>query len=196
MKNICNWNNCKEVGEYKAPVEKDNSRKYRMLCLEHVKEFNKNWNYFSGMNDDQVINFLKSDMTWHKPTLSFSSSDNFFKVLWNNALKDEIENDKFKSDFNHMRQFKFDHKDSKTDSNTIGVEYGKHVYDWLDVKISTNHTDRKDTSRLELGPKLKHKLNQDWSSSLYLATGQKFVKDDDFGYWVMTPGIKYKINQL
>jgi hypothetical protein len=90
---------------------------------------------------------------------------------------------------------KFDHKDSKTDSNTIGVEYGKHVYDWLDVKISTNHTDRKDTSRLELGPKLKHKLNQDWSSSLYMATGQKFVKDDDFGYWVMSPGVKYKINQ-
>ena len=54
-----------------------------MLCLEHVKEFNKNWNYFSGMNDDQVIEFLKSDMIWHKPTQSFSSSDNFFKVLWN-----------------------------------------------------------------------------------------------------------------
>ena len=123
MKNICNWNNCKEVGEYKAPVEKDNSKKYRMLCLEHVKEFNKNWNYFSGMNDDQVINFLKSDMTWHKPTLSFSSSDNFFKVLWNNALKDEIENDKFKSDFNHMRQFKFDHKDIKA-FEILGISVG------------------------------------------------------------------------
>ena len=57
MKNICDWNNCNEIGEYKAPVEKDNSKKYRMLCLEHVKEFNKNWNYFSGMNDDQVLNF-------------------------------------------------------------------------------------------------------------------------------------------
>ena len=56
MKNICDWNNCNKIGEYKAPVEKDNSKKYRMLCLEHVKEFNKNWNYFSGMNDDQVLN--------------------------------------------------------------------------------------------------------------------------------------------
>ena len=58
MKNICDWNNCNEIGEYKAPVEKDNSKKYRLLCLEHVKEFNKNWNYFSGMNDDQIMNFL------------------------------------------------------------------------------------------------------------------------------------------
>ena len=55
MKNICDWNNCKKIGEYKAPVEKDNSKKYRMLCLEHVKEFNKNWNYFSGTNPLKVL---------------------------------------------------------------------------------------------------------------------------------------------
>ena len=89
MKNICEWNNCNEEGLYKAPKEKDNSKEYRLLCLEHVREFNKSWNYFSGMSDEQVINFLKSDMTWHKPTQSFSSSDNFFKILWNNTLKDE-----------------------------------------------------------------------------------------------------------
>ena len=99
MKNICDWNNCSEIGEYKAPVEKDNSKKYRMLCLEHVKEFNKNWNYFSGMNDDQVLNFLKSDMIWHKPTQSFSSSDNFFKVLWNNTLRDELDKEKINEAF-------------------------------------------------------------------------------------------------
>ena len=85
MKNICDWNNCSEIGEYKAPIEKDNSKSYRLLCLPHVKEFNKNWNYFKGMDDEQVFDFLKSDMTWHKPTQSFSSSDNFFKVLWNNT---------------------------------------------------------------------------------------------------------------
>tara|TARA_Y100000591_G_scaffold49505_1_gene37792 strand:- start:161 stop:322 length:162 start_codon:yes stop_codon:yes gene_type:complete len=53
MKIICDWNNCKEIGEYKAPVEKDNSKKFRMLCLKHVKDFNKNWNYFSGMSDNK-----------------------------------------------------------------------------------------------------------------------------------------------
>ena len=89
MKNICDWNNCFEIGEYKAPIEKDNTKNYRLLCLKHVKEFNKNWNYFSGMNDDQIYEFLKSDMTWHKPTQSFSSSDNFFKILWKDALSKE-----------------------------------------------------------------------------------------------------------
>ena len=108
MKNICDWNNCFDTGEYKAPIEKDNSKRYRLLCLAHVKEFNKNWNYFKGMDDEQVFDFLKSDMTWHKPTQSFSSSDNFFKVLWNNTLKDEFDKTKLRGEYNHMNQFKFD----------------------------------------------------------------------------------------
>ena len=111
MKKICDWNNCNEIGEYKAPVEKDNSKKYRMLCLEHVKEFNKNWNYFSGMNDQQILKFIKSDMIWHKPTQSFSSSDNFFKILWNNALKDETYKFKNTENLDYMRQFKFNSQD-------------------------------------------------------------------------------------
>ena len=119
MKNICDWNNCFEIGEYKAPIERDNSKNYRLLCLNHVKEFNKNWNYFSGMNDEQIYEFLKSDMTWHKKTQSFSSSDNFFKVLWNNALKDEFE----KPNLENKIQFKFNHNDIKA-FGILGVSVG------------------------------------------------------------------------
>ena len=123
MKNICDWNNCLEEGSYKAPIEKDNSKKYRMLCLNHVREFNKNWNYFEGMNDDQICEFLKSDITWHKPTQSFSSSDNFFKILWNNALKDGVNKYKINGQFDHMNQFKFNNNDIKAFS-ILGVSAG------------------------------------------------------------------------
>ena len=123
MKNICDWNNCLEEGSYKAPIEKDNSKKYRMLCLNHVKEFNKNWNYFEGMNDNQIYEFLKSDMTWHKPTQSFNSSDNFFKILWNNALKDEIYKYRINGQLDHMNQFKFNNNDIKAFS-ILGVSVG------------------------------------------------------------------------
>ena len=123
MKIICDWENCKEIGKYKAPIERDNSRQFRYLCLEHIKIFNKNWNYFAGMNDEQIYDFLKSDMTWHKPTQSFSSSDNFFKVLWNNALKDELNNSKFKGQFGHMDKFKFDQNDIKA-FGILGISVG------------------------------------------------------------------------
>ena len=91
MENICEWQNCKEVGKFKAPSEKDNSKNFKWLCENHIKEFNKNWNYFEGMSQNEIERFLKSDLTWHRPTQKFGSSDNFFNILWNNAL-----NDKFK----------------------------------------------------------------------------------------------------
>ena len=123
MKNICAWENCYKIGEYKAPTEKDNSKKYKLLCLAHIKEFNKNWNYFSDMNEQQIFNFLKSDMTWHKTTQSFSSSDNFFKILWNNALNDEINLSYFKIENGHSNKFKFDSNDIKAFS-ILGISVG------------------------------------------------------------------------
>ena len=90
MKIICDWEKCKKIGSYKAPVERDNSKKTRMLCLEHIKIFNKKWNYFQNMSNEEIEYFIKSDLTWHKSTKKFGSSDNFFNVLWNNALDDKL----------------------------------------------------------------------------------------------------------
>ena len=90
MENICEWHKCKEIGKFKAPIEKDNSKKFKWLCAEHIKMFNKNWNYFDGMSQYEIENFLKSDLTWHRPTQRFGSSDNFFNILWNNALSDKF----------------------------------------------------------------------------------------------------------
>ena len=44
MKNICEWDNCKETGKFKAPTERDNSKNFRWLCEEHIKLFKDNWN--------------------------------------------------------------------------------------------------------------------------------------------------------
>ena len=90
MKNICEWDNCKLIGEFKAPAEKDNSKNFKWLCQIHIKLFNKSWNYFDGMSQNEIENFLRSDITWHRPTQKFGSSDNFFNILWNNALSDKF----------------------------------------------------------------------------------------------------------
>ena len=105
MKNICESGNCKEIGKFKAPSDKDNSKNFKWLCEKHIKIFNKNWNYFEGMDQKEIEGFLKSDLTWHRPTQKFGSNENFFKILWNNAL-----NDKFKffkqEDFSGPKKFK------------------------------------------------------------------------------------------
>ena len=90
MENVCDWKNCKEKGEFKAPLEKDNSKKFRLLCKNHIKKFNKDWDYFKGMNQIEIENFIRSDSTWHRPTQKFGSPDNFFNKLWNNTLSDNF----------------------------------------------------------------------------------------------------------
>ena len=54
MENICEWDKCKEVGKFKAPAERDNSKNFRWLCEEHIKLFNNNWNYFDGMSQNEI----------------------------------------------------------------------------------------------------------------------------------------------
>ena len=121
MKNICEWNSCKETGEFKAPTEKDNIKKFRWLCETHIKIFNKSWNYFEHMNSQEIEFFVKSDLTWHKTTKSFGSSENFFNILWNNALEDKM--NIFKSaNFNEFKKNKLSQKD-KDALNMMDLNY-------------------------------------------------------------------------
>ncbi len=113
MKNICEWENCKENGEFKAPKEKDNSKNYKWLCEVHIKLFNKNWDYFQGMNQTEIENFLKSDLTWHRPTQKFGSSDNFFNILWNDALSDKFRFFRQENNINSFEKKKLTEKDKE-----------------------------------------------------------------------------------
>ena len=54
MKVICDWKDCKEIGAYKAPIERDNSKKFRLLCLNHIKIFNKKF-YFLVIHIFKII---------------------------------------------------------------------------------------------------------------------------------------------
>ena len=127
MENICEWENCEESGKYKAPLEKDNSKNYKWLCKEHIIFFNKNWNYFDGMSQNEIENFLKSDITWHRPTQKFGSSDNFFNILWNNALSDK---------FNFFKEEKI----SESFSNRNLSEKDKDAFKILELEFNANWT--------------------------------------------------------
>ena len=129
MKIICDWDNCNEPGSYKAPVERDNSKKFKLLCLKHIKIFNKKWNYFENMNDSEIEFFIKSDLIWHKATKSFSSSDNFFNILWNNALDDKL-NIFGSSSFKDYKKNKL----SQTDKDALDIMNLKYEVKWEEIQ--------------------------------------------------------------
>ena len=155
MKIICDWDNCKSQGSYKAPIERDNSKKFRLLCLEHIKIFNKKWNYFENMNDQEIEFFVKSDLTWHKSPKTFGSSENFFNILWNNALEDKL--NIFKSE--NFKEFKKT-KLSNTDRDALDIMDLKYDTKWEEIHkkfkilVKKYHPDKNQGSK-EFEDKLK-----------------------------------------
>ena len=91
--------------------------------------FNKNWNYFENMNDQEIEFFIKSDLTWHKSTKTFGSSDNFFNILWNNALDDKL--NIFKS--SNFRDFKKT-KVSQQDKDALQVLELNEEVKWVQIQ--------------------------------------------------------------
>lgn len=64
----CEWQGCGRLGGYKAPKGRGREGQYLNLCLEHVREYNKSYNYFAGMRDDDVAAYQRAAQTGHRPT--------------------------------------------------------------------------------------------------------------------------------
>ncbi len=65
---MCEWPECKNKGAHRAPKGRDQAREYWHFCLDHVREYNQSYNYFSGMNADAVARYQKDALTGHRPT--------------------------------------------------------------------------------------------------------------------------------
>ena len=99
----CNWDSCKQLGEFKAPTKGESD--YLWFCEDHIKEYNKKWDFFEGMSQAQIEDFVFKDIIGHRKTQKFGSMDTFFHELWNNAIEDELLNlSKFKNTLNQENQ--------------------------------------------------------------------------------------------
>jgi curved DNA-binding protein CbpA len=68
----CEWQGCAHAGGYRAPKGRDREGQYFNFCLDHVKEYNKSYNYFAGMRDDDILAYQRSAATGHRPTWTMS----------------------------------------------------------------------------------------------------------------------------
>lgn len=64
----CAEEGCRAPGDFRAPRSRANTRDYQWLCEEHIREFNKKWNYFEGMSQDEIYAYQKDATTGHRPT--------------------------------------------------------------------------------------------------------------------------------
>ncbi len=76
-KRRCEAPGCRECGEYRAPKSRDSAvddaTGYYWFCLEHVREYNKKWDYFSGMSEADIHDYQRRAHTWERPTWRMGS---------------------------------------------------------------------------------------------------------------------------
>ena len=64
----CQWDGCNAPGTHRAPVGRMREGEYFRFCFDHVREYNKGFNYFSGLADTDIARFQKEALTGHRPT--------------------------------------------------------------------------------------------------------------------------------
>ncbi|HHB82940.1 MAG TPA: molecular chaperone DnaJ [Devosia sp.] len=66
---VCEWEGCEKPGTKRAPKGKAAEGEFHNFCLTHVRQYNKTFNYFAGMEDAAVASEMKNARsTGERPT--------------------------------------------------------------------------------------------------------------------------------
>ena len=73
----CAHPGCAAAGEFRAPGSRrpsfDGPGEWRWLCLDHVRSFNADYNYFDGMSPDEIADAQSPYGGWERETRAFAA---------------------------------------------------------------------------------------------------------------------------
>jgi hypothetical protein len=105
----CDMPGCTNEAHHKAPKNRD-LKEYYWFCLEHVQEYNRAWNYFQGMSNIEMEDYLNNQTIWDRPTMRYdphaATEELLKKKIWQtyNFTEKEPPEPKDKSDKNFKIQ--------------------------------------------------------------------------------------------
>jgi hypothetical protein len=68
---LCQATGCAEPGMHRAPVARDRLTEYYWFCKEHVRQYNLAWDFFKGMNEQEIEFQRRFDTVWQRPSWPF-----------------------------------------------------------------------------------------------------------------------------
>lgn len=77
---------CAQKGEHRAPKHRGLNEHY-WFCLDHVKEYNKAWDFFAGMAPSEVEDHLTSSLYGERPTWRYAGPGSPADALYNASWK-------------------------------------------------------------------------------------------------------------
>lgn len=64
----CQHPDCELPGVYRAPKSRTQLNEYFWFCLEHVRDYNKAWDYYAGMSQAEIERHVRNDVVGGRPT--------------------------------------------------------------------------------------------------------------------------------
>jgi len=64
----CAHPGCDRPGQYRAPRSPDALDDYLWFCVDHVREYNLKWNFFSGQTEDEMRQAMDHERVWGRAT--------------------------------------------------------------------------------------------------------------------------------
>lgn len=83
---LCEFPGCGGAGQHPAPKKDVSSRRedpatWHWFCLDHVRDYNAQWNYYAHMGEAEILQEWKKDITWHRPSWPLGSrAGNFTRI--------------------------------------------------------------------------------------------------------------------
>jgi len=108
----CEWPGCDKPAKHRAPKGRNAEGQYWNYCTAHVQEYNKTYNYFTGMDDSDQASFRRDAQTGHRPTWKLGQSGAAFVGAQRRQAKyiedplNIVLKEKIKSNAKHGRQLR------------------------------------------------------------------------------------------
>jgi hypothetical protein len=66
----CEWEGCAAAAHYRAPRSPRRLNEFRWFCLDHVRQYNSEWNFFADWTEEEFEAMLEAARVWERPTFS------------------------------------------------------------------------------------------------------------------------------
>jgi len=115
----CDSPKCNEKGEYRAPKSRVMLNKYFYFCLNHIKEYNKSWDFYKGMSVEQIENSMRSDTFWDRPSWPLKNSFKNIFDEFNEYVEDFVKNDDDKINDTYFKNKLLDESLTKEEAKAL-----------------------------------------------------------------------------
>lgn len=89
---VCEMPGCREEATHKAPKHRG-LNEYHHFCLRHVQDYNRAWNFFEGMSENEVQSHMTSSIYGDRPTWRYdvnaASEDILRQKAWQAYMGDD-----------------------------------------------------------------------------------------------------------